>query len=591
METKSPSCNPEMWGGIECTVNRVGNLYRDQLAESGHYNREGDIEQIAATGICKIRYPVLWENHCPDSHGHVDWQYTKQRLEDLRSRNIKPIAGLLHHGSGPSHTSLLHPDFSEQLAAYAKSVAKQFPWLEYYTPVNEPLTTARFSGLYGFWYPHQKNERSFVLMLLNQVKAIILCMQAIRTINPAAKLVQTEDLCKVHSTPALAYQAAFENERRWLTYDLLCGKFVPGHALWNYFQSLHIPQELLNFFAGNACPPDIMGFNYYITSERYLDENLHHYPLHVHGSNGIHCYADTDAARVNKRAGLQSLLQEAWQRYHIPMAITECHINCSREEQMRWLQETWNTCCQLNKENIPVVALTAWCLLGAFDWDSLLLYQNDHYESGVFDVRTGQMQPTILVQMIKAFAKGRTFHHPLLAGQGWWHTSSVNNQYNTASTAPLLIIQPAEGHTKELELVCHGRKIYCQLLSMNLAAEDSVAQIMQRSTNIPPWGVIISIQNNNEAITGVPLLEQLMQYCAETALPLMLLINSNEYTDELQNLLSHSDTCLIIQHNHLDGMKLVHHAMDLFIDGCKGAWMLNGQHVRKIGMEEPALLY
>ena len=67
----------------------------------------------------------------------------------------------MHHGSGPAYTDLKDPDFPNKLAKYAKAVAKKFPWLEYYTPVNEPLTTARFSGLYGLWYPHcKKVEKS-----------------------------------------------------------------------------------------------------------------------------------------------------------------------------------------------------------------------------------------------------------------------------------------------------------------------------------------------------------------------------------------------------------------------------------------------
>ena len=37
-----------------------------------------------------------------------------------------------------------------------------------WTPVNEPLTTARFSGLYGIWYPHASNEGAFWRALANQ---------------------------------------------------------------------------------------------------------------------------------------------------------------------------------------------------------------------------------------------------------------------------------------------------------------------------------------------------------------------------------------------------------------------------------------
>ena len=48
--------------------------------------------------------------------------------------------------------------------------------------------------------------------------------------------MQTEDLGKTHSTPALRYQADFENERRWITFDLLSGRLAPGDAMWGYLR-------------------------------------------------------------------------------------------------------------------------------------------------------------------------------------------------------------------------------------------------------------------------------------------------------------------------------------------------------------------
>ena len=105
------------------------------------------------------------------------------------------------------------------------------PWVRKCTPVNEPLTTARFSALYGHWYPHAQDEHSFARALLNQCSAILLSMRSIPTVNSSARLVQTEDMGKVFSTPKLAYQAAFENERRWRTYDLLCGRVNRTHRM------------------------------------------------------------------------------------------------------------------------------------------------------------------------------------------------------------------------------------------------------------------------------------------------------------------------------------------------------------------------
>jgi dTDP-4-dehydrorhamnose reductase len=416
--------NPEVWGGIECTINRVGNLFRDQLHYCGHYTRAGDIERIADLGIRALRYPVLWERHQPVKNQVIDWSWAEHQLQKIRKKNVTPIVGLIHHGSGPAHTNLFSDCFANGLAEYAQQVASRFPWLEYFTPVNEPLTTARFSGLYGYWYPHHQNTYSFAVMLLNQVKAIVLAMQAIRRINPAAKLVQTEDLTKIHSTDLLSYQANFENERRWLTYDLLCGRVTRQHPLWSFFLSVGIKESQLYFFTEHTCVPEIMGLNYYITSERYLDEDLEAYPVHTHGGNGIHAYADVEAVRVKKPAGIKKLLLEAWNRFRLPMAITEVHLHCDEVEQARWFKEVWDACCQVKQTGLDIKAVTAWSLLGAYDWISLLTKNELVYESGVFDISNNVLRPTLTENLICSLTSHGHCNHPLLEQKGWWHHNS-----------------------------------------------------------------------------------------------------------------------------------------------------------------------
>src|ERR687885_668297 len=205
----------EMWGGVESTVNRVRDTYLDQNERSGHAQRLDDLDRFAALGIRALRYPVLWERVAPDGLERADWTWTDDRLARIRAHGMRPIVGLVHHGSGPRHTSLVDPGFPEGLARYARAVAERSPWVESYTPVNEPLTTARFSGLYGHWYPHGRDDRTFLRALLVQCRAVARAMAAIRCVNPTARLVQTDDLGKTHSTPLLAYQAVFENDRRW----------------------------------------------------------------------------------------------------------------------------------------------------------------------------------------------------------------------------------------------------------------------------------------------------------------------------------------------------------------------------------------
>ena len=92
---------PEIWGGIECTINRLGDQFRDQLHEAGHYVRPGDISHIASLGITKLRYPILWEKHQPDEGKDIDWSWAESQLNELREFKVDPIVGLVHHGSLP----------------------------------------------------------------------------------------------------------------------------------------------------------------------------------------------------------------------------------------------------------------------------------------------------------------------------------------------------------------------------------------------------------------------------------------------------------------------------------------------------------
>lgn len=412
----------ELWGGIESTVNRVGDEFRDQTVLSGHHDRISDLERFAALGIRAIRYPVLWQRCAPDSLEQCDWRWPDERLAKIRSLGMRPIVTLLHHGSGPRYTDLLDPAFPEKLARYALAVAERYPWADAYTPVNEPLTTARFSALYGFWYPHHRDDRSFVRALLNQVKGTILAMREIRVANPGAELIQTEDLGKIYATPELQYQADFENERRWLSYDLLIGR-TPDESMREYLQQHGASAEELEWIKENAVAPAVCGFNHYLSSERFLDHRTHMYPNECVGGNGRDRYVDVLAARVLPEgiAGAGVLLREAWERYRLPLALTEVHNGCTREEQLRWLLEQWNHCVALRGEGVDVRAVTLWSLLGAVDWNTLLIEKNNHYEPGVFDVRAPQPRATALATMAKELAQGHTVHHPLVESQGWWH--------------------------------------------------------------------------------------------------------------------------------------------------------------------------
>jgi dTDP-4-dehydrorhamnose reductase len=490
-----------IWGGLECTINRVCDHYFDQFAQANLY-AEPNQELIAGLGIQKLRFPVLWERHQPAQETDIDWSYTDGQLAFYRDRGIDVIATLVHHGSGPSFTNLLDPQFPYLLADYARQVAIRYPWLEYFTPVNEPLTTARFSGLYGLWYPHHTSDNSMLRCLLHELKGIVLSMKAIREINPRAKLVQTEDLGKTYSTPKLAYQARFENERRWLTYDILCGRFDKKHRLWQYVLRSGVTESELEFFQENPCVPDHFGFNFYVTSERFLDERLDRYPHLRPGGNGRHRYVDTEAARVpvEEPTGLAVLLREAWERYQHSLVITEVHLHCHREEQLRWFRHIYDQCMELRKEGVPVEAITAWSLMGSYGWNKLLTGDSNDYEQGAFDLRGGRPRPTALAGYIRSIGRNSTVDH-LAATPGWWLRESryfesfrceqdTAQREDAASVKPLLIIGKRGTLGQAFGRICTDRSLAFVLAGRedcDIVDPQSIGAALDR---YQPWAVI-----------------------------------------------------------------------------------------------------
>lgn len=482
------ACRPELWGGVECTINRVNDKYYSQLEKTGYVARNDNISHIAALQLKALRYPILWEMYQPAANQPIDFSTADKELKALAKHGIRVIAGLLHHGSGPNFTNLLDPKFPEAFSAYARRVAEKFPDLCQYTPVNEPLTTARFSGLYGIWYPHCSDDRSFIRMLFNQMKAVVMAMQEIRKINPSAQLIQTEDLCKVHSTTELTYQRDFENIRRWLSFDLLCGKVDQRHPLWRYLKDSGITDAEFKYFLNNRCPPDILGLNYYPTSERFLDHEIDRYPAGRIGGNGIHRYADTEACRTGHAVGIKKLIHEAWDRYHLPIAITEAHLGCTREEQLRWFDEVWSDACRTRAEGVDLRAVTAWSLFGSMDWDSLVTKDQGHYESGAYDVR-GNVRPTAVARMIRQIALTGEYQTPLLKAPGWWKDVAVPATTGNAASTPLLILGNGP-LSKALAKVCAARRITYIVPLTDETALGSRERISKLIDTYKPWAVI-----------------------------------------------------------------------------------------------------
>jgi dTDP-4-dehydrorhamnose reductase len=401
------------------------------------------------------------------------------------------------------------PDFPEKLAEYAGAVAQRYPWVEYYTPVNEPCTTARFSGLNGVWYPHGGSEATFVRALINQCRAVVLSMRAIRAVNPDAKLVQTDDLSRTYGTPEMAEIANFFNERRWLAWDMLCGKVDQGHAVEttcskaeataakNCCGSRRTPARPTSS-ASTTTPPASAGS---ITARALSGKPPHHY-------RGIP-HADIECPRVlaTPTPGIGPLLQETWDRYGLPIAITEAHIDANREDQLRWLVEIWNAAKKVQQNGADIRAVTVWALLGSYDWNCLVTECRGYYEPGPFDVRGPQPRPTAVATLMRELASGRPLSHPVLQGQGWWRRPgrflakpvatrtavadiADRGAFRSTFPQPILITGATGTLGRAFARICERRNLACHVLTRQEMDITDPASVEAAIVRYKPWAIV-----------------------------------------------------------------------------------------------------
>jgi dTDP-4-dehydrorhamnose reductase len=410
---------PELWASPEPTVARIqGDRLRDQLRETGHERRQRDIALLAKLGVRGSRYPVLWEKVAPADPDMRDYRWAERRLHALADARIDPIVTLLHHGSGPRYTSLVDPAFPALFAEYAAATARRFPWVKRWTPINEPLTTARFSTLYSVWYPNGFfDHAAFGRAIVNEMTGFALAARRIREVIPDASFLLTEDL---QSFTALDERAApyveHKRERMYLSCELLQGRVVPGHPLYRYLtETCAVPAAELAALAECPQPPDVMGWNYYPYSERLVAAD----PL---APGGFRNEAAVEVAP--ERLSMLPLLRAAHARLGVPIAFSEVHVIGDEVARSRWLLQRFADALTARREGIPVVAFGPWAAFGMVDWSSLMCQARNDAEDGVYTFAgpRGVPRPTLVADVLSELCAGRLPDLP--RRPGWWEMAA-----------------------------------------------------------------------------------------------------------------------------------------------------------------------
>ncbi len=343
--------------GIECsypTIEQNGQVIRrDLLEECGHYkNWKQDLGLVRELGLNVLRYglPYYSIQRGPDSY---EWEFADLVMAEMQRLEITPILDLMHFGVPDFIGDLQNPELPIHFANYAEAVAKRYPHVRYYTPVNEIYVTARISAKDGNWNERLKTDRGFVTALKHCVAASILGNHAIARHRPDCIIVQSESAEYIHEVKATpSPQIKLENALRFLSLDLLYAH-APDADVCLYMMDNGLTRDEYEWFMKGEPPGyQIMGNDYYGRNEHIV-------------------LPDGTMITAEDVFGWYLITREYYQRYKKPVMHTETNI-FDPDAAPTWLWKQWINVLRMRQDGVPVMGFTWYSLIDQVDWDSQL---------------------------------------------------------------------------------------------------------------------------------------------------------------------------------------------------------------------------
>lgn len=328
----------------------------DEMEKTGHYKRwKEDFQLVNDLGVKFLRYgPAYYSTHT--GPGQYNWAFADETFKQLEELKITPIVDLCHFGVPDWIDNFQNPDFPRYFAEYALAFAKRYPYLKFYTPVNEIFVTAIFSGQYGWWNESLTSDRGFVMALKNLCKANVLAMQAIIKVQPDVTFIQSESSEYFHAEdPSCRELADFLNLKRYLSLDLSYAHSIKVPHYKYLIQNGVTDAEYEWFMNNKTRGKLIMGTDYYVTNEHMV-------------------HADGSTSPAGEIFGYYVITQQYYTRYRLPVMHTETNI--AEPFSVSWLHKEWANLYRFKQDGFPIVGFTWYGLLDQVDWDTALRENN-----------------------------------------------------------------------------------------------------------------------------------------------------------------------------------------------------------------------
>lgn len=356
--------------GIECSYPTINNgkIRRDLLAECGHYDHwKEDFRLVKELGLNVLRYGLPYYS-IQKSINKFDWSFADQVMNELKRLKITPILDLMHFGVPDWIGNYQNPELPIFFSKYAGAVAKRYPWVRFFTPINEMYVTAKMSAKEGLWNEQLKSDKAFVTALKNIVAACILATHQIANNRPDCIIVQSESEEYIHQAYiSHSPEITMINKARLLSLDLLYAHPPDADVCMYLLENDFTREEYDWFMAGEPPGFQITGTDYYGRNEHILMKN-------------------GELLSASDVLGWYLITKEYYDRYKKPVMHTETNV-FDPNEAPNWLWKQWLNILQMRKDGVPVLGFTWYSLIDQVDWDiSLAEKRGNVNECGLFNM-------------------------------------------------------------------------------------------------------------------------------------------------------------------------------------------------------------
>jgi beta-glucosidase len=358
-----PAGTPLFWAvGIEDT--NIGWPLRgsgevlDEYASTDHYSQwREDFDRIAEIGATTVRYGLPWYRVNPEPD-QWDWTWADEVIRyAVVDLGLDLILDLVHYGT-PSWLagSFTDPEYPAAVARYAGAVAAHFDGLvDKFTPLNEPLVTASFTGARAIWPPYESGDAGWARVIVGVSAGIQSAIKAIKSAQPSAIIAHVEatHVWETADSELIAHRDVLRL-RNFLPTDLVLGRVTPDHPLYRWLTEMGIePSTLARFL--EPCPaPDLIGVNFYPELSCRELVSIDGQPVGV-AFNGWD-------------AGLRQVTEEFWERYGIPVFVSETGVEGEPEHLSSWINAVTSLAESMRAGGIDLRGITWWPLFDFVDW-------------------------------------------------------------------------------------------------------------------------------------------------------------------------------------------------------------------------------